>query len=162
MKTPFSALLLLAFSGAVSADLPRKAALGWASNLVEHSPFTSPPVISGPVEDKSLDAYALLGVSPLGHENYRVTLVQKSAPGERIIVDSNQPRNGFVILEINRTAGNPLATTVRLQLGNHAGSVGFDSQMITVANIAKPAVGKSAPPVATIKSTRPRVAPPHP
>ncbi len=145
MKSTIShpALLLLALTGVALADLPKKAPLSRYSSLWSNSPFTSkPPPPDSPDAPNPLDDYALIGVSPIGGTGYRVTLINKKKPEERITVDSDKPvKDGFKVLEVLRKAGDPLGTTVRMNSGSMTGTVAFDTKLLTLA-----AAPKAAPP----------------
>lgn len=158
----------------VSADLPKKAPLSRYSNLWKNSPFTSKPPPADPENVANpLDDYALIGVSPIGGTGYRVTLINKKKPEDRITVDSDKPKDGFKILEVIRKAGDPLGTTVRMNSGSMTGVVAFDEKLLTLAVAPKAApaqpgqplipgqppqvAGQSAVPQ---RQPRPRVVPP--
>lgn len=177
MKTPFSnpAFLLLALTGAVLADLPKKAPLSRYSTLWTNSPFTSkPPPVDPATPVNLLDDYALIGVSPIGGTGYRVTLIDKKKPEKRITVDSDKTSSDdFKILEVVRKAGDPLGTTVRMSSGSMTGVVAFDSKLLTIAAAPKaPVVQPGQPPVPgqiapqpvdpNLRQPRPRVVPPPP
>jgi len=125
-------LILPALTGWVAADLPRKAPLTKYSGLWMNSPFTSkpPPAEAGP-EANPLKDYALAGVSPISG-GYRVTLLNKKKPGERITVDSDKPSGGFKILAVTRKPGEPLGTVVRMSSGSVTDSVAFDESLLTL------------------------------
>lgn len=120
------------------ADLPRKAPITKYTGLWTNSPFTSkpPPAAQGP-EANPLEDYALGGVSPISG-GYRVTLLNRKKPEERIIVDSDKPSGGFKILAVNRKPGNPLGTVVRMSSGAVTGTVAFDESMLTLTPAAAP------------------------
>jgi hypothetical protein len=178
MKSPFSnpAFLLLALTGTVLADLPKKAPLSRYSSLWTNSPFTSkPPPAEGVNAVNPLDDYALIGVSPIGGTGYRVTLINKKKPDERITVDSDKPvtKDGFKVLEVIRKSGDPLGTTVRMNSGSMTGTVAFDTKLLTLAAPPKAAVpppqagalplpGQQVPQAAdpNARVPRPRVVPP--
>jgi hypothetical protein len=149
MKIPFSnpAFLLLALTGAVLADLPKKAPLSRYSSLWTNSPFTSkPPPAEAGLAANPLDDYALIGVSPIGGTGYRVTLINKKKPEERITVDSDKPsKDGFKVLEVIRKAGDPLGTTVRMNSGSMTGVVAFDTKLLTLAAAPKAAAQPQQP-----------------
>jgi hypothetical protein len=138
------AILLLATAGLAWADLPKKAPLSRYSNLWTNSPFTSkPPPLEGGIGPNPLDDYALIGVSPIGVSTtsgniYRVTLINKKKPDERIIVDSDKaPKDGLKIIEVIRKSGDPLGTTVRMNSGSMTGTVAFESKLLTLAQAPK-------------------------
>jgi hypothetical protein len=167
-------LLLLALTGVAAADLPKKAPLSRYSSLWTNSPFTSkpPPPEAGP-ENNPLDDYALIGVSPINDNNgYRVTLINKKKPDERITVDSDETVSGFKILGVTRKPGDPLGTVVRMSSGSMTGTVSFEENLLTVA--AAKAPPQAAPPqvpgqppqpvppgqAQPLRQPRPRVVPP--
>jgi hypothetical protein len=175
-STSVSSLLFLALVGAVFADLPKKAPLSRYSSLWSNSPFTSkPPPAEAGVAQNPLDDYALIGVSPIGGTGYRVTLLNKKKPDERITVDSDKhSTDGFKILEVVRKAGDPLGTTVRMNSGSMTGTVAFDSKLLALAAVPKAAVqpqvpgqpaisGQPPPPQPAnpnVRQVRPRMVPP--
>ena len=145
MSVPsISALLLLAITGAALADLPKKAPISRYSGLWMNSPFTSkPPPPDSPDAPNPLDDYALIGVSPIGVSSFRVSLINKKKPDERIFVDSDKPsKDGFKIIEVIRKAGDPLGTKVAMLSGTTKGTVEFDQKLLTLAPPPK-----AAPPV---------------
>jgi hypothetical protein len=167
-------LLLLALTGVAAADLPKKAPLSRYTSLWTNSPFTSkpPPPEAGP-ENNPLDDYALIGVSPINDNNgYRVTLINKKKPDERITVDSDETVSGFKILGVTRKPGDPLGTVVRMSSGSMTGTVSFEENLLTVA--AAKAPPQAAPPqvpgqppqpvppgqAQPLRQPRPRVIPP--
>ena len=173
LKSPASIhiLLLLAFSGLAAADLPNKAPISRYTSLWTNSPFTSkpPPPEAGPLNNP-LDDYALIGVSPIsGNDSYRVTLINKKKPDERITVESNKTATGFKILGVTRKPGNPLGTVVRMSSGSMTGTVGFDEKLLIIPaakppQIAPPLVPGQLAPVAAAgqvpaRQPRPRVVP---
>jgi hypothetical protein len=127
----------------VAADVPVKAPPTKYRTLWENSPFTSkpPPPEDGPVANP-LEDYALGGVSPTT-SGYRVTLLNKKKPEERITVDSDSTKSGFKILEVTRKSGDPLGTIVRMSSGALTGTVSFDEKLLTIA--APPAAAKPQP-----------------
>ncbi|MCU0778002.1 MAG: hypothetical protein MUF86_10105, partial [Akkermansiaceae bacterium] len=144
-------LLLSALAGWVAADLPRKAPITKYSGLWTNSPFTSkpPPPEAGPAVNP-LEDYTLAGVSPV-KSGYRVTLLNKKKPEERIIVESDKPSEGFKILGVTRRAGDPLGTVVRMSSGSVTGTVAFDESLLTLN-----------PPPAAAPQQPPGVQPPQP
>ena len=149
MKFPVSnpAFLLLALAGLASADLPKKVPLTRYSGLWINSPFTSKPLDTGPgATVNPLDDYALIGVSPIGGNGYRVTLINKKKPDERITVDSDSAKTGFKILEVVRKSGDPLGTVVRMSSGSMTGTVSFDQKLLTLTPAAAPAAPPGAAP----------------
>lgn len=172
MKTPllFSAPLLLALVGIASAGMPETATLARYKDLWLNSPFTSPPAGDEPKpETDPFKDYALIGVSPIGDGSYRVTLINRLSPDERITVDSGKTHTRFSILGVDRTTGNPLDTAVRLKDGTRTGTVRFDEKFL-VPVAAKPAAKVASPPTlqsgqpaaARARGPRPRVVQPNP
>ena len=166
-------LLALALGGPVAAELPRKAPLTKYTGLWTNSPFTSkpPPAEAGPIANP-LEDYALAGVSPVG-TGYRVTLLNKKTPTDRITVDSDNPKSDFKILAVTRKSGDPLGTVVRMSSGSLVGNVSFDEKLLTlVAAPAAPKVNPIAPKAVPVpgqppqpcgglqRQPRPRVVPP--
>ena len=108
-------LLVLALTGWARAELPKKAPLSRYTGLWTNSPFTSKPPPADPIAAANpLEDYALVGVSPIG-TGYRVTLLNKKKPEDRVTVDSDNPKSTLKILKVTRAAGNPLGTVVRLR-----------------------------------------------
>lgn len=132
-------LLLAAMSGTVLAAEPKKAPLSRYNSLWTNSPFTSkpPPAEAGP-ENNPLDDYALIGVSPVSNSGFRVTLINKKKPEERIIVESDKPKDGFSIVGVDRKPGDPLGTSIRMKSGSLSGVVKFDEKLLTLAAPAPP------------------------
>lgn len=171
---PSSAVVFLALAGAAVAlaDLPKKAPLSRYSSLWSNSPFTSkPPPAEAGLAENPLDDYALIGVSPIGGTGYRVTLINKKKPEERITVDSDKPsKDGFKIVEVIRKAGDPQGTTVRMNSGSMTGIVAFDAMLLTLAAAPKaaPQPGQQQIPGQPLpqavnpnqRQPRPRVVPP--
>lgn len=152
----FQILLLLALAGAVSAaNLPIKPPAERYRTLWTNSPFTAkpPPPVDGPVENP-LDDYSLIGVSSIGGNGHRVTLINKKKPEERITVDSDNPKASFKILGVTRKPGDPLGTVVSMQSGTMKGTVGFDGKLLTLV--------AAAPPKAPNPQLPPGAVPPNP
>jgi len=129
-------LALLAAPAATANELPRKAPITKYTGLWTNSPFTSrPPPAEAAPEVNPLEDFALAGVSPV-EGGFRVTLLERSNPDERIIIDtrrpSSNPDHNFKILGVDRDPGRPLATTVRLQSGNVTGTVAFEESLLTL------------------------------
>jgi hypothetical protein len=148
MKTPISTsvFLILALAGWAAAEVPKKAQLSRYARLWSDSPFTTKPPPPESVPDVNpLEDYALLGVSPLGGNGYRVTITNKKNPdGERLYVETNRPNGqNFKVLEVIRKTGDPLGTTVRMSSGSMTGTVSFDEKMLT---LAKAPPNPAAPP----------------
>lgn len=126
-------LICLALSGLASAELPKKVPITRYTSLWTNSPFTAkPPPPEAAEAVNPLDDYALLGVSPIGPSGYRVTLINKKQPDERITVDSDKTDTGFKILEVIRKSGDPLGTEVRMSSGSMTGKVSFDSKLLVL------------------------------
>ena len=96
-------LLSLAATGWAMADLPKKSPISKYTGLWTNSPFTSkpPPPADAPVANP-LEDYSLAGVSPIG-SGYRVTLLNKKKPEERIFVFSDDARQNTA----SRFSGSP-------------------------------------------------------
>lgn len=173
------ACLLLAFTGAGLADVPKKALLTRYTSLYTNSPFTAKPPPPEAVDAPNpLDDYALIGVSSIGQvgkdEGYRVTLINKKKPEDRITVNSGQ-KSDFKILQVIRKPGNPLGTVVKMSAGLKEGTVSFDEKLLTIAAPAPkapPATQPGQPPIPgqppvlqpgqpiAQRQPRPRVVPP--
>lgn len=142
-------LLQIILTGLLTAsDLPRKAPDSRYRPLWDNSPFTSRPVaveIEDVPEENPLEEFSLIGVSP-STDGFRVTLINRNDPSERIIVDSGRknPNHDFKVLEIDRKPGLPLATTVKLSKGNSIGTVSFEPEMLTLAPPPVPNRGQEA------------------
>lgn len=176
MQTPSRILLLnlaLTLTVWAVADLPKKAPITKYTGLWTNSPFTSkpPPPEAGPVVNP-LEDYALVGVSPVG-AGYRVTMMNKKKPEERITVDSDRPREGFQILEVTRKKGDPLGTVVQMKSGESTGTISFDEKLLTLVAAPVAKAPPKAPPgvipgqtptpqpgVQPQRQPRPRVVPP--
>ncbi|MEO5713861.1 MAG: hypothetical protein ABIT37_10280 [Luteolibacter sp.] len=147
MKTSLTFLSCAAlFTGWASAELPKKMPVGRYSGLWMSSPFTSKPPPPGPmVEGNPLEDYALIGVSPIAG-GYRVSLINKKNPEERVLVDSDNPASKFKILNVTRKPGDPLGTVVRLTSGSVTGTVTYDEKLLTLAAPAAKAAAPGQPP----------------
>lgn len=166
-------LLSLAATGWAMADLPKKAPISKYTGLWTNSPFTSkPPPAADAPETNPLEDYALAGVSPIG-SGYRVTLLNKKKPEERIFVfsDDGGAKHGFKILGVTRKSGDPLGTVVRMASGSLIGTVAYDEKSLTLAapKVQPQAAQPGAPPVPgqpqpqpgqPQRQPRPRVVPP--
>lgn len=151
-------LLTLALAGGVVADMPKKAPIAKYTRLWTDSPFTSkpPPPEAGPAVNP-LGDYALAGVSPILN-GYRVTLLNKKKPEERIIVEGDQVTAGFKILSVVRKAGDPLGTVVRMMSGNITGTVAFDEKLLALA--PPPAAAPPGAPPGVLPGQPPGAVPP--
>lgn len=165
-------LALLALTGWAAAEVPKNPPVTRYRKLWTDSPFTSKPPVEGPAEQKNrIDDYALLGVSPIA-SGYRVTIVEKKNPDERIIIESDRDnKDGFKVLSVVRKSGDPLGTTVRLATGALTGTVAFEEKLLEVK--APPAAAPQAQPAVPVpgqqpaananapqRQPRPRVVPP--
>lgn len=142
-SAPRIILITLAIAGWAAAAKPARPGLTKYSGLWSNSPFTSKPLPPPPGEEADpLEDYALLGVSPIG-SGYRVTLIHKKKPEERVTVDSDKPSGDFKINSVVRKAGDPLGTVVRMTSGSRTGTVGFDEKLLILAAppAAKPQPG---------------------
>ncbi len=174
MKTPvIFSLISIACVAAAVADVPRDVPVQTYSKLWIDSPFTSKPIIEGGAPEKNLlDDYALIGVSPIGSNNYRVTLINKKQPDDRIMVFSGDQKSEFKILGVTRKSGDPLGTVVNMQVGSKTGTVSYDEKLLTLTPPAVAAPPQNpvpgAPPlpgqqpqgVPGQRQPRPRVVPP--
>lgn len=155
-------LFLLILAATAAAGAPKAVPAGTYQSLWTHSPFTSPARIvdTVPVADPFAN-YALAGVSPVAG-GYRVTLLDRTQPDERIVLPGNPD---FKILSVRYDGTNPLATTVRLSNGAVAGTVSFDSRLLTLkAHAAASPAGQAAAdtPSNGGRAPRSRVSPPAP
>jgi hypothetical protein len=136
MKAIFRiALATLAAHGLVAADSPKKAPITKYTNLWQNSPFTSKPPPPGPVEEApAFEDYSLAGVSPI-EGGYRVTLMDKKKPEQRIFIysDDPNPKHGFKILGVTRKPDEPRGTVVRLSSGSQTGTVTYDDKLMAIA-----------------------------
>lgn len=149
MKTPAIPLLLsaLALSGMAVADVPKKVPSSRYIKLWTDSPFTTKPVIDpGNGPENPLVDYGLIGVSPIGGDNYRATIMNKKKPDEpRIYLETGREVGGFTLLKVIHKNGDPLATTLQVKTGSSTGTVSVDEKLIT---LAAPPAAKVAPPAA--------------
>lgn len=175
MPLKFPLLLILpALVAVLRAEVPQKQPLENYAKLWMDSPFTAkpPPSSAGPIANP-LNNYALLGVSPIGAEKYRVTLADKKQPEKRIVVESGKTSpEGFVIDKVTRKAGDPLGTVVEMSSGAQKGVVSFDPNLLKITapppsnpqvlgQGAPQAQGQPAPNQQVIqRQPRPRVVPP--
>lgn len=137
MKTFTLLFLSAALAGQALAEPPKKRPVTAYAGLWTNSPFTSKPIVpTGPTEVNPLEDYALGGVSPIPG-GYRVTLLNRKKPDERIVLpDSSE----FKIISVQHSAGDPFGTTVRLSAGAKQGNVAFDKTLLTLkaAPVAQP------------------------
>lgn len=161
-------LLATALTAVAAADLPRKAPLTKYSTLWTDSPFTSkPPPPEEVAAANPLEDYALAGVSPIP-SGFRVTLLNRKDPKERIVVETQKPSQGFKILDITRKPGDPLGTIVRMSSGSVTGTVRFDESLLTLQAPPPPMAAQPQlppgvqpqPSQAAPRQPRPRVVPP--
>jgi hypothetical protein len=169
------AALLLALAAVAVAELPKPAPVTRYAQLWTESPFTTKPPVEGPAaEVNPLEDYALGGVSPITG-GYRVTLLNRKNPEERIVLPDNTE---FRVLDVQYAAGNPLLTTVRLSTGSKTGTVSFDEKLLVLkaAPAPQPQQNPQNPPGIVpqapmpgqpqgdpqIRQPRPRVVPPAP
>jgi hypothetical protein len=145
-SVPRILLLAFALTGWAVADLPKKAPNAKYTRLWIDSPFTSkpPPPETGPVTGPFED-YSLAGVSPVTG-GYRVTLLNKKKPEERIIVESDRPNEGFKVLGVIRKEGDPLGTVVRMSSSAGIGTVSFDTKLLALATAPPPKANPQLPP----------------
>ncbi|HVJ45732.1 MAG TPA: hypothetical protein VM511_05055, partial [Luteolibacter sp.] len=124
-----SALLFLALAAMAAADLPKPAPVTRYTALWTESPFTTKPPdnINAP-EPNPLEDYALGGIAPISG-GYRITLLNRKNPEERIVIPDNPD---FKILAVQYASGNPLDTTVRLSTGSKTGTVAFDPKLLVL------------------------------
>lgn len=128
MKT-LSALLFLALAAMAAADLPKPAPVTRYAELWSNSPFTTKPVETGIApEPNPLEDYALGGIAPISG-GYRITLLNRKNPEERIVIPDNPD---FKVLSVQYATGNPLDTTVRLSTGSKTGTVAFDPKLLVL------------------------------
>lgn len=133
MQIPRLSILTLILAGVAAADVPRKAPLRNYSVLWTKSPFTTPPLQVGPEPLKDpFEDYALVGVSPVGPGQYRVTLINKKRPDDRIMVFTDSEPSEFQIVGITRKAGDVLGTVVTMKSGNQTGTVSYDEKLLTL------------------------------
>lgn len=128
-----TAFLLFLACGAAFADVPKKQPLTKYSKLWNDSPFTSKPVINNnALEVNPFEDYTLVGVSSI-EGGYRVTLLNKKKPDERVFLESAGTNpEGFKILGVEKKPGDPLGTTVRIGKGSQTGLVAFDSKLLAL------------------------------
>ena len=174
MKIPVICLILSALTGIAFSEVPKKPSLSSYSSLWNNSPFTTKPPPIGPGEDPNiLDDYALLGISPIGSGKFRVTLINKKKPDDRIMVYSDSTTSEFKILGVTKKPGDPMGTVVSMSTGSKTGTVRFDEKLLTLAAPAqpKPAAPQPGQPVqpgqqvpqpqpGDVRQPRPRVVPP--
>jgi hypothetical protein len=148
MQISISLLTLLGLVSIAAADIPRKAPLSRYSTLSTNSPFTSkPPPVENGEDPNILDDYALIGVSPIGGNGYRVTIINKKKPEDRIKIDSDDPKAEFQVLGVTRKEGNPLGTVVSLGHGSTKGTVAFDEKLLTLVTPKPAAPQPQQPPI---------------
>jgi hypothetical protein len=172
MKFFFFSLGMLGFlSGIVTAELPKKAPINRYANLWLNSPFTSKPVLVAAGEQASIfSEYALAGVSPI-KGGYRVTLMNKKNPSERIFIDSDDTSSKYKVISVDRKDGDFMETSVRLSSGSQVGTVRYDKKLLSItapktAPPSLPGMPPTAPPTKPgqqpLLQPRPRIIPPNP
>ncbi len=146
---PHLFLLSIALGAWASAEVPGVLPPGQYRGLWENSPFTSKPPPPAPVDVANpLDDYALGGISPITG-GYRVTLLNKKNPDERITVTpqgSYPPEHNVKVISVTRKAGNPLATTVMLSMGTLTGTVTFEEALLALKSPPPPPVNHQGQP----------------
>ena len=149
MKTaPFTFLISCALIGGAAAGLPIKPEHRHYRLLWENSPFTSPPIREiPPALPSAYSEYTLAGVSPIP-SGYRVTVLHKKNPGQRITLDSDKPAGGMKIEKVEFNSADPFATVVHLSSGGQLGTLGFDQNFLKTParTAAKPPLPKSIRP----------------
>lgn len=135
IQAPTLVLCLAAVAGHAVADAPKKAPISRYTKLWLDSPFTTKPPPAGPAAiENPLEDYALIGVSSLGGDKYRATMLNKKKPdAPRIYLESGTESGGFKLIKVNRKNGNPLATTIQVQSGSATGTVSVDEKLLTLA-----------------------------
>ena len=163
------------FAANAVAEVPRAVPVTRYAGLWTDSPFTTkPPPAEAAPEANPLEDYALGGISPISG-GYRVTLLNRKNPEERIVLPDNPD---FKVLSVQYATGNPLGTTVRLSTGSKTGTVSFDEKLLALkaapAAPPPPQPGQpqnppgipaqpgaaAAPPPNGQRAPRPRVVPP--
>lgn len=129
----FVSLVPWVFLPASHADVPRKPPESKYAKLWNDSPFTSKPAAeTGEPEANVFEDYALGGVSSIA-EGYRVTLLHKNRPDERIYLETGAANEeNFKILGVTKKPGDPLGTLVRLSRGSQSGVVAFDAKLLAL------------------------------
>ncbi len=109
------------------ASIPCKRNLSEYSKLWTDSPFTINSNIKAEVKKESyFDKYALVGISPT-HLGYRVTVIDKQSPMQRIILESHKNNQIFQISSVDYIKNKPLEATVTLTHLSERGVLKFDS-----------------------------------
>ena len=117
------------FAASAVAEVPRAVPVTRYAGLWTDSPFTTkPPPAEAAPEANPLEDYALGGISPISG-GYRVTLLNRKNPEERIVLPDNPD---FKVLSVQYATGNPLGTTVRLSTGSKTGPVSFDEKLLAL------------------------------
>ncbi len=124
----FIAALILATSLAHAAP-PSPVSPGRYSTLWKDSPFTTKPIIEGPIDVNPFEDYALGGVTPVDGGDYLVTLFNKKKPEERIRIPGNTL--GLKVKEVH-PGSKPLSTTVMITNGVKSGLVSFDDKLLAI------------------------------
>ena len=146
MKYSISILLCTALAALGSEQVPKKAPISRYTPLWTNSPFTSkPPPVADSPKDNPLDSYALAGVSPIESGGYRVLLIEKKQPDNRITVDTGDSRSGFKIISVTRKLGDPMGTVVKMSSGANVGTVSYDEKLLTLVSAPKAAPGGNIP-----------------
>jgi len=130
-------ILALAFSASLAqAGPPSPVSLSRYSSLWNDSPFTTKPIVEGPIAVNPFEDYALGGVTPLDGGAYMVTLLNKKKPEERISIPGNTL--GFKVVEVHKGTKGPLSTTAVITNGVKTGQIGFDDKLLVIKAAAPP------------------------
>lgn len=124
----FIAALILATSLAHAAP-PSPVGPSRYAGLWNNSPFTTKPLVEGPIDVNPFEDYALGGVTPLDGGDYLVTLFNKKKPEERIRIPGNTL--GLKVKEVH-PGTRPLSTTVMITNGVKSGLVSFDDKLLAI------------------------------
>ena len=105
VKSSIPILTCLAIlTGWAVAQVPKKVPNSRYSPLWTNSPFTSkPPPVEPGVEADIVADYALVGVSPVSG-GYRVTILNKKKPEERITLDPDNIKSTFKVVRVTPMA----------------------------------------------------------
>ncbi|MBK1882945.1 hypothetical protein JIN85_10990 [Luteolibacter pohnpeiensis] len=115
----------------LSAEVPRKAPITRYTKLWTESLFTTkPPPLTAQEEKNPLEDYTLAGISPIS-DGYRITVLNRKNPEDRISFDSNDSKAAFKLVSVKK-GDRPMDTVVRLSAGSKTGTVRFEPELLTL------------------------------
>ena len=147
------------------AAAPQQLQQGRYTKLWTNSPFTSPPIVTGPGPAVDpFEDYSLGGISKLA-DGYFAILFNAKDPNNKIVIRPGA-ESDFSIVKVD-WAANWKETVVTLRNGGKEGTVTFDEKQLTIkaaapqkkapAKPGQPAARPPGVPTAPTRKPRPRV-----